>query len=68
MVCTVKNYAADVKKIVWEKIHIGMRYKGVTQRCFIEKQMMVYPQKISLFNYHTFFQKLPGKALLSTPI
>ncbi len=27
--------------ILWEKFHIGMTYKGVTQRCLIEIQMFV---------------------------
>ncbi len=31
---------------MWEKYHIGMTYKGVTQRCFIEIQMFVLQKKL----------------------
>ena len=39
------------------KIPNGMRYKGVTQRCFIEKQMFVPQKKKTMRQYLINYKK-----------
>ena len=40
--------------IMWEKFHIGMTYKGVTQRCLIEIQEFV-PKEYFFIKADTLF-------------